>query len=437
MPTIDRPGRRNIWRDDWGLLETPFRVSAIHDPDNPDPYEKAMYGEQYEEFYEKFFLNPLQKETNRQVIGAVWSTYEANRLGKGNGKSMLMDRESTSINKDLGASKLREFGVSEASIAENPFVAGFCTFKKSNEVNSFPAAILEAVKYILGSEYGDDHNTVHKELRRRICERIDAEEGFEGTSIRRHLERRLRGYQTLGLQLTHKKVKEFIDGLCDEDTAQLRAAVDEIGPRIKASQGFHFVHIFNTFLRLAGVEYVVYFVDQIENFAKYTNKKDRDIRVLREAICETSPTHEMASFIFQMHVQAQEVIEDWWENIEHLPSLDPKKRINSTRIVDLKGLDTKREAVVLAEKYLDSKRVPGFTPPRPLHPFNEDIIEEVRRSQAGNPRKFLEQLGAILDQAVADNRSKLDLAYVQPLLEEIPEAITQDQEDEEYSNVER
>src|SRR5262245_48705003 len=131
------------------------------------------------------------------------------------------------------------------------------------------------------------NHTIHRELRRRICARIDAEEGFEGSSIRRHLERRLRGYQSLGLQLTHKKIKEFIDGLCDDDTAQLLAAIDEIGPRVKASQGFHFVHIFNTFLLLAGVEYVVYFVDQIENFAKYTRKQDQDIRVLREAICET------------------------------------------------------------------------------------------------------------------------------------------------------
>jgi hypothetical protein len=143
-------------RDDWGLLENPYRISAIYSPDKPDPYEKAMYGEQYQEFYEKFFLHPLEKETNRQVIGAVWSTYEANRLGKGYGKSMLMDQESKSINADLGASKLREFGVDEASVAENPFVAGYCTFKKSKEVNSFPAAILEAVKSILGSEYGNE-----------------------------------------------------------------------------------------------------------------------------------------------------------------------------------------------------------------------------------------------------------------------------------------
>jgi hypothetical protein len=140
-------------RDDWGFIENPFRISAIYSPDKPDPYEKAMYGEQYNEFYEKFFLYSLEQQTNRQVIGAVWSTYEANRLGKGYGKSMLMAEESKSINASLGAHKLREFEVSEASIVDNPFVAGYCTFKKSKDISSFPAALLDAVKFILNSEY--------------------------------------------------------------------------------------------------------------------------------------------------------------------------------------------------------------------------------------------------------------------------------------------
>jgi hypothetical protein len=138
-----------------------------------------------------------------------------------------------------------------------------------------------------------------------------------------------------------------------------------------------------------------------------------------------------------MHVEAQHSIEDWWDNIEHLPSLDAKKRINSTRIVELQGLRTKKEAILLLEKYLADKRTPGAKVPHPLHPFNEDIIEAVRRSESGNPRQFLQTIGRIIDSAISDNRSKLDLSYVQPLLEDIPEAFVTEEEDEEYSNVER
>jgi hypothetical protein len=427
-------GRRNTMRDDWML--TPFHISQMYNVDEPGPYEPLVYGKQYQEFYSKFVLNPLQNDKDRQVIGALWSTYAANRLGKGYGKSMLMAEESKRINADFGVTKLREFGVDEEDVIGNPFVAGYCTFKESMDVKSFPAALLEAVGFILASNHGESR-TVHQELRRRICERIEAEDGYEGDSIRVALHRAIRQYRSLGVQLTHRETKGFIEHLCADDTPELINRMMEIGPRIKAAQGFNFVHIFNVFLRLSGIEYVVYFIDQIENFAKYARKQDQNIRILRESICETSPTREMASFVFQMHVEAQHVIEDWWDKIEHLPSLDAKKRINSSRIVELQGLASKKEAVLLLRKHLADNRVPGSTPPSPLHPLNEDIVEQVRHSQQGNPREFLRQIEAILKQADNEGRVKLDLAFVQPFLEDIPEAIGADEDEDEYSNVER
>lgn len=429
-------GRRNIMQEDFLFVQNPYRVSEIYDVDDPGTYEPLMYGKQFNEFYTKFFLNPLSKESNRQVIGAIWSDYSANRLGKGYGKSMLMGEESKRINKDFGAAKLKQFGVQKEDIAANPFVSGYCSFKEANEIKSFPAALLDAVAFILQCKCGEEE-TVHQVLRRRICERIESEEGYEGESIRRALETEVRRYRSLAFQLTHKEVRAFIEHLCDDDTRQLINRMAEIGPRIKASQGFNFVHIFNVFLRLAGIEYVTYFIDQIENFAKYARRQDQNIRILRESICETSPTRDMASFVFQMHIEAQHAIEDWWDNIEHLPSLDSKKKINSTRIVDLQGLGNKKDAILVVSKIHAENRVPKAKVPNPLHPFNEDIIELVRRSESGNPRQFLQKLGAILDHAVADDRVKIDLSYVQPLLEDIPEAISSEEDEGEYSNVER
>jgi hypothetical protein len=190
-------------------------------------------------------------------------------------------------------------------------------------------------------------------------------------------------------------------------------------------------------LQLAGIEYVIYFIDQIENFAKYTTRHDQNLRILREAIRETSPTREMASFIFQMHVQAQEKIENWWDHVQHLPSLDAKKKINASRIVELKGLRTKDEAVLLAKKYLADNRIAGFATPSALHPLDDDIIEQIRLSTKGNPREFLRYMISILKTADSEGRKKIDLAYVQPLLQDIPEAIGVDEEEDEYANVER
>jgi hypothetical protein len=194
--------RRDIMRNDWMLK--PFHISDVYNMDEPGPYEPLIYGNQYQEFYSKFVLNPLQNVKHRQVIAALWSTYAANRLGKGYGKSMLMAEESKRINIDFGASKLREFGVDEEDVIGNPFVAGYCTFKEAMEVKSFPAALLEGVGFILASSYGD-LGTVHQELRRRICERIEAEDGYEGDSIRVALHRAIRQYRSLGVQLTHRE----------------------------------------------------------------------------------------------------------------------------------------------------------------------------------------------------------------------------------------
>jgi len=72
---------------------------------------------------------------------------------------------------------LTRIGAVEEDIVENPFLAGYCTFDQGKDVKTFPAALLDAVAFILESESGES-STVHLELRRRILERIDAEEGY-------------------------------------------------------------------------------------------------------------------------------------------------------------------------------------------------------------------------------------------------------------------
>jgi hypothetical protein len=436
MPIKLKGGNSKLMNDVYGLQENPFRTAPIYSIDRRGTYVPEMYGDQYGEFYQKFFLNPLSKETNKQVIGALWSTHSGDSFGKGFGKSMLMAEESMRINEDLGASKLRESGVDEGDILENPFVAGYCTFDQAKDVKSFAAALLDAVVFILEST--DGKLTLHQKLRERICAQIEVEEGFESESIETALSKELRRYRGLNIQLTHATVRSFIERLCHDDTEGLVEFIrHEIGPRVKANQGFNFVHIFNAFLMLAGIVYVVYFVDQIENFAKFARNQERDLKILRESICQTSPTAEFASFVFQMHVQALQVIEDWWDNIEHLPSLDASKPINTMRIVDLKGLTTAKEAATLAARYLAEKRVSGVRVAGELHPFDEDIVEAVRQSVKGNPRKFLEQLGAILDNAADQKRKKIDLPFVQPYLDGDSSETSVLPEDEEYSNVER
>lgn len=436
MPPLRLKGLPDLLRDEFFLRDNPFRTSQIYNPDLPGTYVREMYGKQLDEFHQKFFLLPLQKETNRQVIGAVWSSHAGNSLGKGYGKSMLMAEESKLINQDFGAELLRRGGADEDDVGNHPFLAGYCTFKTATEIKSFPAALLEAVTFILSTE-DKDGATAHRRLLDRLVARPDVDDAYPGESIRSLLWKELARYSGLSLQLNHKTVAGFINRLCDEDTAALIQFIkNEIGPRIKASQGFNFVHIFNALARLAGIVYIAYFVDQVENFAKWARQQDRDVKILRESICQTSPTADMCSFIFQMHISAAQAIEDWWKN-EHLPSLDYDRPINRTRVVDLKGLVSIKEATTLTAKYLQTARIDGTKLPGPLHPFSKEVIEAVLKAKKGNPREFLETMGAILDAAVDQNERRIDLGFVEPLLADHDDPNEAPADDEDFDNEER
>src|SRR5262249_28918437 len=150
------------------------RISATYNLDKPDPYEPLMYGNQYREFHERFFLQPLQRGTNRQVIGAIWSSQSAADW-RGFGKSMLMAEESKCVCRDFGFSILRKYKVKEEHARANPFLAGYCTFDKSKEVKTFPSALLDAVAFILEQRYEAGDCSAHRELRRRIAALANAD----------------------------------------------------------------------------------------------------------------------------------------------------------------------------------------------------------------------------------------------------------------------
>ncbi len=432
-----KPNKVNYMKDIYKLSENPFRASEVYSIDRRRTYVTEMYGEQFEEFYDKFILRPLSKDTNRQIIGGVWSTHTGDSYGKGFGKTMLMAEEAIIINRDFGATRLRRFGVDEDDIEQHPIVAAYCTFDQSKGVKSFGAALLDAVAFVLESSFAD--RTVHQELLVRIAERIEADPEEPRMWIYGALMKQARKYRGLNIQLTHKIVASFLAHLCSPDTDKLVTFVrHEIGPRVKATQGFNFVHIFNLFLNLAGIEYAVYFIDQIENFARFVRNQERDLKILRESICQTSPTAEMASFVFQMHLHALQAIEGWWDNVEHLPSLDAANPLNAMRIVDLQGLTDTKQAETLAARYLKDRRIQGKGTVDSLHPFNREVIEAVRQSVKGNPRKFLENLSAILDQGDSLEIQKIDLPFVAPRLDSDDAAISGPTNDEEeYDNPER
>jgi hypothetical protein len=421
MALVRKNSSVDVYRERFHLTGR-FRVAEFYNPENPGHYSRAMYGKQLSEFQEKFFIAPLERDAH-QTIGALWSSHSGESEGRGFGKSMMMSEESKLVNRDCGAKILSGFDIKDEDVVANPFLAAYGTFEQSKGVQNFPAALLDGVAFTLSCEYGDGSN-VHQELRRRILASLEADPDYASETIRQALLKKLTRYKFLGIQFSHRQIAAFIDALCGEDTEVLAEFLRErIGPRIRAALGFHFVHIFNAFASLAGIVHIVYFIDQIENFAKYTRHQDRDVRILRESMCQTSPTADMASFVFQMHMNALRVLEPLW-NAEHLPSLDYSRPLNRERIVDLQGLRTLGEAKKAAAEIFSAKRPKGSKSPSPLHPFNEDTLDVIRQSVGGNPRRFLETIDTVLYRAskatkgAFDKTGLLDLTFVRSATEE-------------------
>jgi hypothetical protein len=78
----------DVFRDKFHLTG-PFRIAEIYNPDNPGLYVREMYSNQLDEFHQKFFVDPLERELH-QTIGAVWSSHSGDSEGRGFGKSMMM-----------------------------------------------------------------------------------------------------------------------------------------------------------------------------------------------------------------------------------------------------------------------------------------------------------------------------------------------------------
>src|SRR2546430_5681544 len=97
---FESDGPRNILLEDFKLRDHPFQIAMTYNPDKPGPYEPLMYGKQHTEFYEKFFIQPLKRKENKQVIGSIWSTQTAADW-RGFGKSKLMAEESKLVCRDF------------------------------------------------------------------------------------------------------------------------------------------------------------------------------------------------------------------------------------------------------------------------------------------------------------------------------------------------
>jgi hypothetical protein len=139
------------------------------------------------------------------------------------------------------------------------------------------------------------------------------------------------------------------------------------------------------------------------------------VKIIRDALLETEPFSSKASFIFQLHPDAQRRLRDAWRH-EDLRSLDIDDPLNEPVVVVLQGLTNLDSAILVAHRYLDDPDVHSPGHKNGTAPFTEGALNQIWAATQPRPRWFLRALHQVLQFANTKRPSKIDEKFVSPLL---------------------
>jgi len=404
----------------WGLRGNPFSGKATYAEDSQAIYVPEMFGAQRDEFLRKFILAPL--ENKQPLLGAVWSVAPGDPTARGFGKSTLMGEEAKRINRDFGVSTLVSLGVPEEDARENPVLAGYVSFntKSQGAINSIDIAAFHLVRFLLrgiDSRGVSTHSRLRELAAARLAEQDDG--GQDSDSIAAAVRAEFRGFadsiDIRGL------LEDYLLRLSSPDTNELeRFLAEDVNAWHHARNGLKYLQIFVVFASLAGIEYFTFFVDQVEDFTSQAGpaKIQRQVKIIRDALLETEPFATRASFVFQLHPDANERLRDAWRH-EDLRPLEFDNPLNQSVVVVLKGLETFETAHVLAERCLNHTHyaLPGRK--GGIAPFTESALKQAWETTKPRPRWFLLALHELLQLGNSQQVATIDDAFVTPKMRAI------------------
>ena len=151
-------------------------------------------------------------------------------------------------------------------------------------------------------------------------------------------------------------------------------------------------------------------------------KVDRLTRSLADfaklTLLESEPFSSKASFVFQLHPDAQRRLRDAWRH-EDLRSLDLDDPLNAPAIVLLKGLTTFESARLLTQRCLNDPQVRAPGRQNGIAPFDEAALKRIWEVTEHRPRYFLRALHQVLQLANESLPSTIDESFVTPLLKSL------------------
>lgn len=397
-------------RNKWGLAHNPFPAEAIavlggnDDRENGRLFRPEVQTAQFEEAIGKFVLGAIY---NGQRFGALWSQSTVlDPDSRGYGKSVLLQYLSCYLNEDFGKAAFLKVGMEESDAEENPVCALLASFDTAATKN-LNSLFFSAVEYGADFRLHDDDPTLYERLYERLCAIAGTDDTMTLTERCHDAYRALKG-RTLG-----PPDEKFLAALCAGEARAVQDYLDEVTPQKRSRSGANYLGTMLLFIKAAGINKVMLFCDQLEDFASpQTPKKTRSVEVerFRDFIVELLPMADMISVVVTMHPRALASIEEFWQ-LADLPSLRVDEA-NRHIVVVMPPLGTLDQAKRLLTAYLKAARRDEASPDDTLAPFTEDAVEELWTHSTKKPRDLLRKAHKMITFAAEENLEVIDAAAV-------------------------
>lgn len=397
-------------RNKWALERNPFPAEAIavlggsDDRENGRLFRPEVQTDQFDEAIGKFVLGAVY---NGQRFGALWSmTTALDPDSRGYGKSVLLQYLACFLNEDFGQAAFARVGMEEADAEQNPVCAILASFDTASTKN-LNSLFFSAVEYAVDFKLRDEEPTLYERLYNRLC-------SVAGTDDTQALtDRCLDEYRALKGRTLGPADEDFLTALCAGESRDVQDYLDEVSPHRRTRSGANFLASMLLFIRAAGINKVMLFCDQLEDFASpQTPKKTRSVEVerFRDIVAELLPMADMLSVVVTMHPRALASIEEFWQ-LADLPSL----RVDAANrhiVVVMPPLNSLNQAKRLLSAYLNAARRGDGTEDA-LKPFTDDAVEQLWAHSTKKPRDLLRKAHKMITFAAEENLLTIDASTVE------------------------
>lgn len=397
-------------RSKWGLEHNPFPAEAIavlggnDDRENGRLFRPEVQTEQFDEAIGKFVLGAVY---NGQRFGALWSQSTiVDPDSRGYGKSVLLQYLASYLNEDFGLAAFLKVGMEESDAEENPICALLASFDTAATKN-LNSLFFSAVEYGTDFRLHNDEPTLYERLYERLCTVAGTDDTMTLAERCHDAYRALKG-RTLG-----PPDEKFLAALCAGEARSVQDYLDQITPQKRTRSGANFLATMLLFIKAAGIDKVMLFADQLEDFASpQTPKKTRSVEVerFRDFIVELLPMADMISVVVTMHPRALASIEEFWQ-LADLPSLRVDEA-NRHIVVVMPPLGTLDQAKGLLTAYLNAARRDPAKADDALAPFTDDAIDELWTHSSKKPRDLLRKAHKMITYAAEENLDTIDAEAV-------------------------